>query len=328
MPIGGGNQRGRSARMPEGFQPLQHPRLVTSPPAGPGWIHEIKYDGFRLQANVGDPVRLFTRNGHDWTTRFPELAADLRTLPPCILDCELCALDAEGRPDFSKLQAAVSSRRTADLVLFVFDILWGKGEDQRGYPLLHRKAVLEEVLGVSFSERLREVRPLPGSGPALLASAGRLGLEGIVSKLENGRYAEGRQETWLKAKARPRIAVVIGAYLQAPLKPFGGVLVGVQEAGCLRYVGSVRTGFSNRDLALVAKLRLLEVAKSAFVGGPKPSVAVHWVRPELVASVEIAEWTASGKLRQASFKGLREDLSPAEVVRERPPVPVLELEDQ
>ena len=122
--------------------------------------------------------------------------------------------------------------------------------------------------------------------------------------------------------------MVIGAYLQAPLKPFGGVLVGVQEAGCLRYVGSVRTGFSNRDLALVAKLRLLEVAKSAFVGGPKPSVAVHWVRPELVASVEIAEWTASGKLRQASFKGLREDLSPAEVVRERPPVPVLELEDQ
>lgn len=318
MPGAGGSRRGRQARMPEGFLPFQHPRLVTSPPVGPGWIHEIKYDGFRMQANVGDPVHLFTRNGHDWTARLPELAADLRTLPPCVLDGELCALDAQGRPDFSGLQAAISRRRTVDLVLFVFDILWGKGEDQRDYPLSHRKAVLEEVLGVSFSERLRDVAPLPGGGPALLASAGRLGLEGIVSKKLDSVYAGNRQATWAKAKVRPLLPVVVGGFIQAPFKPFGGLLVGVYEADKLRYAGSVRTGFGGRDRGMLARLRTLEAAQSPFAGGPRSSAAVHWVRPELVANVEIAEWTAGGKLRQASFKGLQEDLPARQVVRETP----------
>lgn len=322
MSKAGAGRRDTAERMPEGFQPFQHPRLVTSPPAGPGWIHEIKFDGYRLQANVGAPVHLFTRNGHDWTHRLPELAADLRTLPPCILDCELCALDAQGRPDFSKLQAALAKGRTADLVLFVFDILWGKGGDQRQQPLAHRKAVLQEVLGVSFSERLREVDALPGGGSALLASAGRLGLEGVVSKAQDSRYAGGRQGGWLKSKCRPKIDVVVGGFLEAPLKPFGGLLVGVYEASGLHYVGSVRSGFGARDREMLARLRALEVDRSPFVGGGdrggRRSSAEHWVRPELVAMIEIAEWTAGGKLRQASFKGFREDLSPLEVRRERP----------
>lgn len=199
------------ANQPEVFQPVQHPRLVGRPPAGPGWEHEIKFDGYRMQMHVraGKPT-IYTRNGHDWTARFPEIAADLATLPDCILDGELCAIDSNGQPDFSRLRASISPGRTADLVVFVFDVLWGNGEDLRPYALEARRAVLGELLRAVESWRLRGVESFRQPGPALLASACRMGLEGLVSKRLDGRYSAGRGDGWVKAKCRPSQEVVIG----------------------------------------------------------------------------------------------------------------------
>lgn len=308
------------APQPREFQPPQFPRLVTKPPIGERWVHEIKYDGYRVQIHVLDgAVRIFTRNGNDWTAKFPELVADFGELPNCILDGELCAIDSRGQPDFSALQRAISPGRTARLVVFVFDVLWGAGEDMRPYAWDARQHVLIKILAESGSDRIRDVEHFEQHGPSLLASACKLELEGIVSKRRDAPYSAGLAHTWAKAKCRASQEVVVGGWNQEPLRAFKGLLVGVYNAGKLTYVGSIQTGFAGRG-DLLARLRELETDSCPFAAGepPRKSPAVHWVRPELVASAEIAEWTASGKLRQASFKGLREDKKPVDVVRERP----------
>lgn len=306
------------AKMPSVFLPFQHPRLVAAPPDGVRWIHEVKFDGYRVQLHVrGSAVTIFTRNGHDWTAKFPELAHDLAVLPNCILDAELCALDPQGHAAFSRLHASIAPGRTAGLVVFVFDVLWGKGEDLRPYTLTGRRHVLEEVLGFSYSERIRDVERFPSGGRPLLASACKLGLEGVVSKLLDAPYSAGKCDTWVKVKCRPSQEVVIGGWKQASLSPFKALLVGVYDKGRLTYAGSIKAGFSASG-DLLARLKALETSVSPFVAGEQPpkTADIHWTRPELVAAAEIAEWTASGQLRQASFKGLREDKRPEEVVRE------------
>ncbi len=305
--------------MPATFQAFQHPRLVTRPPEGAGWIHQIKFDGYRMQANVGDRVRIFTRNGYDWTDKLPALAKDLAELPECILDGELCAVDESGQPSFSGLRKSLNRRDSGRLVFFVFDLLWGKGEDMRPYPLSARQHVLEEILGVSHSERLRDVESFDLPGASLFRSACQMGLEGIVSKRLDAPYRGERGAGWVKSKCRPSQEVVIGGWKQEPMRPFKGLLVGVYDRGKFTYAGSIKTGFSGSG-DLLKRLQALETDRSPFEAGepPRKTREVHWVRPELVAAAEIAEWTSSGKLRQASFKGLREDKRPEEVVRERP----------
>jgi bifunctional non-homologous end joining protein LigD len=321
--IGRKRQQYVKPRQPETFLPLQHPRLVQEAPAGAVWVHEIKFDGYRVQPHVlGGRPTIYTRNGHDWTAKFPEIAADLAALPDCILDAELCALDAAGQPDFSKLRASISPGKTLDLVLFIFDALWGNGEDLRPYALAGRKAVLAEILAASKSQRLREVDGFEIGGKAMLQSACKLDLEGVVSKRRDAPYVAGKGDTWLKAKCRPSQEVVIGGWKQEPHRAFKALLVGVYDKGQLTYAGSIKTGFAGAT-DLLPRLRALETTASPFAAGdpPRKTSDVHWVRPELVAAAEIAEWTASGKLRQSSFKGLREDKRPEEVVRERPAEP-------
>lgn len=315
--------------MPGGFLPLSHPTAVTTPPTGAGWAHEIKLDGWRMQLNVGGGrARWFTRNGHDWTDRLDILTVFAGELPDCILDGELCALDEQGRPSFSALQSAMAGDRTEDLVFFAFDILFRGVDDLRPYATETRKAALRRVLdeaGPAVEDRLRYVEQLPAaSSRDLHCAACRMQLEGIVSKRLDENYRPGRTQVWLKSKCRPSQELVIGGWKSSASGGFKGLLTGVFERDELLYAGSIKTGFGERVVRdLIPRLRSLERAGSPFAGRDQPRAVgrdrLHFVEPELVAQADIAEWTASGRIRQASFKGLREDKAPREVRRELPP---------
>ncbi|MCI3134399.1 DNA polymerase ligase N-terminal domain-containing protein [Phenylobacterium aquaticum] len=192
-PAAGRKTPPKGARASLGFVEPQLCKLVDRPPAGPGWAHEVKFDGYRLQAVVRDgAARLLTRKGLDWSARFPEIAKAAARLPDVVLDGEAVALDADGSPDFAALQAALSEEKTADLVLFAFDLLSLKGEDLRAKPLSERKAALKILLQNLDDPRLRYVEHFETSAQALLESACRLSLEGIVSKRLDAPYRSGR----------------------------------------------------------------------------------------------------------------------------------------
>jgi bifunctional non-homologous end joining protein LigD len=303
-----------------GFLPFMHPTLVTRPPNGDIWFHEIKFDGYRVQVRVaGGHVAIFTRNGNDWTAKFPEIAEEASHLPDCILDAELCALDENGQSGFSALRASISPGKTAELVLMVFDVLWRGQDDLRRFELKDRKAILSGILNGASGGRLRYVPAHESGGEVLLRAACQIGVEGVVSKRRRSTYVDGRSELWLKAKCRAGQEVVIGGWVQPPGGIFKVLLVGTYEGSRLSYAGSVKTGFKGSS-GLLTRLRSLQTDQSPFTLGSRPNKTseINWVRPELVANVEFAEWTSSGKLRQASFKGLREDKDPLTVRREFP----------
>ena len=300
--------------------------MVASPPAGEGWRHEIKLDGYRMQLRVGaSAASWYSRNGNDWTSRLPDFSGAAAALGPGVFDGELCVLSGDGSPNFSALRSAMGSRQAGaikgELTFFVFDMLYDGAVDLRPKPLAERRGRLERV-GLADEGRVRLTEPLPGGGPDLLTAACRLGLEGIVSKRLDAAYdaREGRRaDSWVKAKCRPAQEVVVGGWeMNGPR--FRSLLVGVYEGDVFRYVGAIGTGFSAGVVAeLLPRLRTVETDRSAFQDGspPRGSASIHWTRPELVAAAEIAEWTAADQLRQASFKGWREDKVARSVVRER-----------
>jgi bifunctional non-homologous end joining protein LigD len=305
-----------------GLVDFMHPTLVSEPPSSDLWLHEVKFDGYRVQIRVqGGQVTIFTRNGHDWRdTRWPrlvEIETEASALPDCILDGELCHLEESGQSDFSGLKRSLTPVRTRDLTVMVFDVLWRGQEDLRPFSLTTRKAVLATLLEPLPGDYLRLIPAHNIGGPDLLQAACQMGLEGIVSKRRRSTYEPGRSALWLKSKCRPGQEVVIGGWVQEPGRAFQALLVGTYDAGRLLYAGSVKMGFAGSS-DLLRRLKAIETPASPFTDGPTRKAENHWVRPELVANVEIAEWTGSGKLRQASFKGLREDKVASEVRRERP----------
>ncbi len=313
--------RGTKAPMP-GFVAPQLCRAVGRPPEGEGWAHEIKLDGYRIQFQVqGGKVRCLTRKGLDWTDRFRDVASEAARLPDCVIDSEVVALDDRGQPDFQALQTALSEGRSRDLIAYCFDLLWAKGMDLRAIPLRDRKAKLEDVLEHQAPEgvsRLRYVDHFEADGAAVLDGVCRMGLEGIVSKRLDAAYRSGRSDSWTKSKCRGGQEVVIGGWTGTSTT-LRSLLAGVYEGDELRYAGRVGTGFTQTSgAALARRLATLESEASPFRGphAPKKTGDIHWCRPELVAEVQSAGWTGTGSLRQTAFKGLREDKTPTEVVRE------------
>ena len=306
--------------------------LVSGPPPGDDWVHEIKLDGYRILLRVErGRVKLLTRNRQDWTARFPAVAEAAAALPvkEALLDGEIVALDRAGVSSFQALQQADQLETGRTLVYVVFDLLFLDGSDLRPLPLGERKARLARLLkGRRGRLRYSEHFDLPGQ--RVFDRACRLGLEGIIAKQKNAPYTSGRGQAWLKVKCVARQELVIGGYTDpdGARAEFGSLLLGVHDRdGRLVYAGRVGTGFDHATLKnLGARLRKLERRASPFAAdGPRPPArGAHWVKPELVAEVAFTEWTRDGLLRHPAFQGLREDKPAAQIVREtsRAPKPV------
>ncbi|HEV2512835.1 DNA ligase D [Bosea sp. (in: a-proteobacteria)] len=300
--------------------------LQNKPPAGDAWLHEVKFDGYRLQARLSaEKVKLLTRTGLDWTERFGDRIAEALTALPydtALIDGEVVALGENGISSFSALQAALSEGKTANLVFYAFDLLHLDGEDLRSEPLLARKERLEELLkSVGSDSPLRYSEHFIEPGQTMLRHACRMGLEGVISKRAEAPYRSGRGRDWVKSKCTQRQEFVIAGYVpsKASRNQLGSLVLGYHDDGELKPAGRVGTGFTrNSAAALKKKLDAIAAKASPFPGEAGRERGIVWVRPELVAEIAFGSWTASKTLRHSSFLGLREDKPAGEVVEEKP----------
>jgi bifunctional non-homologous end joining protein LigD len=305
--------------------PLQLATLVERPPVTSEWLHEIKYDGYRLRCSIDDgTARLLTRAGKDWTDRFPELARAALELPveSALLDGEVVVFGSSGVPDFGSLQRAISRKQTRNVVLMTFDLLYLNGWDLLGMPLVERKDLLRTLLDSADVPQFRYAEHVKAEGELFHREACMLSLEGSVSKLADAPYRPGRTRDWQKVKCLKRQEFIVGGFTEArgTRAGFGALLLGVREAdGSLRYAGRVGTGFTEYDLdTLSERLARLSRDDSAFENEIViRDRVVHWVDPVLVVEASFQDWTDDGLIRHSSFLGLREDIDAAGVSRER-----------
>jgi bifunctional non-homologous end joining protein LigD len=306
--------------------PPQLATLVDGPPADTSdWLWELKFDGYRILARIEKgKAQLFTRNGHNWTLKMPDLAKAIGQLPvkSAWIDGEVIITDANGIPDFQALQNAFDGKATKDLVFWAFDLPFCNGRDLRGLPNIERREVLESVIGNAGNDRVRFSEAFEASPSELVSSACKLGFEGVIGKRKSGVYVSRRSADWIKLKCTHRQEFVIGGFSdpRGARKGIGSLLLGVHTGdGALQYAGSVGTGFSERVLAdLFEKLSALQITKCPFANPKAIEKKAHWVEPTLLAEVAFAEWTKEGKVRHSVFHGLRADKPASKIIREEP----------
>lgn len=317
-------KKAKRAALPDFVSPML-PTLTAIPPSGADWLHEVKFDGYRIEAVLGGgKVILRTRKGLDWTDRFTTIAAAFSELPvkTCIIDGEIVVENENGVSDFAALQNALKEGKTQDLVCYAFDILYLDGFDLTQAALIDRKELLGSLLKDKNARVLRFSEHFTENGDRMLQHVCRLGAEGVVSKRRDAPYRPSRTTDWTKSKCANRQEFVIIGYVPSSTarRAIGSLVLGYYESGKLVHAGRVGTGFSNKMSAdLFAELESERVPKAP-VSTPLPAEArrnVVWVKPSRVAEVEFRGWTADVLLRQASFKGLREDKDPKEIVREK-----------
>jgi bifunctional non-homologous end joining protein LigD len=289
--------------------------LKQKPPIGPQWAFEVKWDGYRLAVHkeIGG-VRILTRGGHDWTHRFPLIEAAALALPVAtfILDGEAVVLDDQGRSDFNLLQRSLGGRggreTSRDAIFMAFDVLYFDGHDYTKTELLARRRLLEALLPFEFSGAIRLSEEADADGAALFQAACEHGLEGIIAKDKNSLYRPGRGGDWLKIKCIQSESFMIVGYEHSTSARagIGSLFLAARRGNDLVYVGSVGTGFKERDaVELRSTLDKLKTKTPAIIYAGRRKDLV-WVQPTLIAEIEYRAWTGEGKLRHASYKGLRE----------------------
>ncbi|HEK1689276.1 TPA: DNA ligase D [Pseudomonas putida] len=316
---------GKKAALPGQLQP-QLATLVDSPPAG-DWRYEVKFDGYRMLARVeGDDVRLFTRNGHDWSHKMPRQVAALRALglDSAWLDGEMVVNGENGVADFQALQNAFDTAHDEQIVYYLFDLLFLGGQDLRALPLEDRRKALDELLEHDQSEVLEFSADFEQPVESLLDSACRLELEGLIGKRAGSPYAGRRSADWIKLKCKQRQEFVIVGFTdpKGSRSGFGALLLALHDpdSGALRYAGKVGTGFSATTLdSIQARLKPLEIGKPALPRPPTGAEArgVHWLKPKLMAEVAYAQMTRDGVVRHSVFHGLRDDKPASAIDLER-----------
>jgi bifunctional non-homologous end joining protein LigD len=319
-------RRERTSQLPDFVAP-QLATLVDAVPPGDDWLHEIKFDGYRILCRISNgEICLITRNRQDWTDRLNFLTQAAAELPvnQALLDGEVVALNENGTTNFQLLQNSLSTHANDNLAYYVFDLLHLDGNDLMQLPLLKRKETLAKIFKAnSSSSAIRYSEHWLGQGDRLYDEACRSGLEGVISKRADQPYRSGRGRDWVKTKCVRNQEFVIGGFTDpaGSRAGLGALLVGVHdERGRLVYAGKVGTGFSRQSLIELRKhLDPLVSKASPFVNPPKGAEArgVHWVKPELIGAVSFAEWTSDNMLRHPSFQGLREDKPPVAITRER-----------
>ncbi len=311
--------------MPDFLKP-QLTEEATEPPSGAGWIHELKLDGYRVQAHKrSSKVSLYTRSGLDWTHRMKPVAAALARIAAkdAILDGEVTVLDASGLTSFARLQASFERNEKHPLTFFGFDLLHLEGRNTRHLPLVERKRLLREIMRDDTDE-VRVSEGLAGDGAEIFAAACKLHAEGIISKQADAPYSAGRSSRWQKSKCLYEQEFVVGGWvdLSNGSRGVGSLLLGYyDEAGKLIYAGRTGTGFTQKTHGMLRDQLDSMVQKSL------PFAAInaegrrgaHWVKPEMVVQVRFATWTAEQQVRQAAFQGVREDKTAKEVRREQGP---------